>query len=520
MACANGSLQIVTDMKTKLPKTSPVLPPSKQQVTEEAPASKPLPNQAPEKALERTGESTQKPVKAKNTGRPKITFTESEDDEDSDKENQTKEASSEQSKEGKADSDMSDDDDSMAPETQAPVVPKTVDNLSASDDDSSPKKKSTIQQPDLNEQSSDKPSMQSPQPSTDMETNEDDKSVEAVMREEQEEKNEKSDMSDIEEEPESKDLPSANKNSKRLVKQSNFDGDDDDDDIFDTIDHADGTNTASSSKRVSFIDDEAEDTNDAVTEEGQATADTPSEAPTVAGAEGADDTAAAQSQDAESGFDQGGDQDNDNGFPIQDDDDDSRVDGTFEQSRDYDVGAGTFSGPVLPEPQAAFAPASTPLDLSRRFLCWNNVGSITLISDDMGHRSTVDINFTDKAFRRPVSFTDNQGFILGSLGDDGAIFATDVAQDDDDHLNDDEDDVMHGLSFSAQTKAALRKSQKQRMRQGSAAAKGSSLYFHRFETFASLRDKDWYLTLPDGELVLGCACGQGWAAAVTRYATI
>jgi hypothetical protein len=29
-------------------------------------------------------------------------------------------------------------------------------------------------------------------------------------------------------------------------------------------------------------------------------------------------------------------------------------------------------------------------------------------------------------------------------------------------------------------------------------------------TFASMRDKDWLLTLPDGERATGCGCGEGW----------
>jgi Minichromosome loss protein, Mcl1, middle region len=101
------------------------------------------------------------------------------------------------------------------------------------------------------------------------------------------------------------------------------------------------------------------------------------------------------------------------------------------------------------------------------------------------------------------------------LGDDGAIFATDVSHDEDDS---DDDDVIEGLSLSAQTKAALKKSQKQRIRKGSSGRNslGSNIYFHRFKTFAHQRDKDWYLTLPDGEHVLGCACGSGWAAVATR----
>ena len=84
--------------------------------------------------------------------------------------------------------------------------------------------------------------------------------------------------------------------------------------------------------------------------------------------------------------------------------------------------------------------------------------------------------------------------------------------DDDDVVN-----VVKGLS--ATTKAALKRSQKARMRMskgGGIKSTGSTVYFHRYETFGALRDKDWYLTLPDGERALGCACGEGWAAVMTR----
>ena len=175
-----------------------------------------------------------------------------------------------------------------------------------------------------------------------------------------------------------------------------------------------------------------------------------------------------------------------------------------------------FSRIELPEPQPAFAPSSTPLDLPRRIMCWNHIGTCTLIrSDDGTMNNTVNIDFTDSAFRRPVSFTDNMHFILGSLGEDGGIFATDLMNDED-HI-DDVGELVNGLKMSERTKAAVRRSHNKRMKKENDSSKsnGSSIYFHRFETFGSLRDKDWYLTLPDGERALGCATGEGWAAVAT-----
>jgi Minichromosome loss protein, Mcl1, middle region len=190
------------------------------------------------------------------------------------------------------------------------------------------------------------------------------------------------------------------------------------------------------------------------------------------------------------------------------DDDDDDIDDYYTSSLPFKPGP-TMS---LPEPQPAFAPSSSPLDLSRRFMCWNHIGAVTIRRDDLDKdRSTVDINFTDSGVRRPISFTDNLGFVLGSLGEDGGIFATDLLEDDcnvDDNLN----SFVSGLS--ERTKEAVLKSQRKR---DPNRPTGSSIYFHRFQTFASLRDKDWYLTLPNGERALGCATGEGWAAVMTRY---
>jgi len=196
------------------------------------------------------------------------------------------------------------------------------------------------------------------------------------------------------------------------------------------------------------------------------------------------------------------------------DDDASEDEDDFDMPADtgYSTGHSIFhQQPVnLPEPQPAFAPSSTPLDLPRRFMCWNHIGSVTLRRVEQGGRNTVDINFTDSAFRRPIGFTDTLGFILGSIGEDGGIFATDIAEDDDDDDDDLLGDVVPGLS--EKTKQAVKRSQRTK---DPNKPTGSSLYFHRFETFGNIRDKDWYLTLPSGERALGCATGEGWAAVMT-----
>ena len=246
-------------------------------------------------------------------------------------------------------------------------------------------------------------------------------------------------------------------------------------------------------KKTRFVLDEAEDEND-----------------NDKGTNDQVDDVLAKSGDAET------DKDNEMRNDVADDEDD--FDNAMDDDDDapynsYASGGARQQVVNFPEPQPAFAPSSTPLDLARRFLCWNHIGSATLVQSDTG-RSSVDVHFTDSAFRRPVGFTDTLGFILGSLGEDGGIFAMDLQDDEeDDVLDDDNNDMVAGLS--ATTKAAVKRGQRGR-KDKSNKPTGSTVYFHRFETFGALRDKDWYVTLPDGERVLGCATGEGWAAVMTR----
>ena len=189
----------------------------------------------------------------------------------------------------------------------------------------------------------------------------------------------------------------------------------------------------------------------------------------------------------------------DDGIPMEDHEDDglsldSRPDGPSYYPTT------TIPAP-LPDRQDAFAPSSTPLDLDRRFLCWNHLGSMIRRQDTSSALASVDIHFTDVAARRSITMTDTMGFILGSMGDDGAILCTDVAEDN--NVVDDDDEIP-GLSDTVRQAVS-----------GKKTVAGSSVYFQRFDTFASLRDKDWSLTLPSGERALGCATGTGWAAVMT-----
>lgn len=298
----------------------------------------------------------------------------------------------------------------------------------------------------------------------------------------------------------------ADGNKSRITKKSDSAEVDSDDDVDFGGDAAapsetnDGDGKAKSSNR--FVDDEADEDDDGedITKEDDANSAAEKDQPPadeVGGAGGLDDFVV--------------DDDGADGFPMADDDDDDGRDGGGDL-QPYSGRRGAAYN--VPEMQPAFAPSSTPLSASTtRILCWNHIGTLTIRDD--GPNNTVDINFVDGAFRRPVSFTDNLNFIVGSLGEDGGIFASDVADDDFDGA-DDMDDMVDGLNMSDATKRILKRSNRRKKKGGSDdAPKGSSIYFHRFETFGPIKDKDWVLTLPDGEMALGCACGEGWAAVAT-----
>ena len=261
---------------------------------------------------------------------------------------------------------------------------------------------------------------------------------------------------------------------------------DDDDDDDDDVDFNTNESSSNSTKKSRFVDDEAED-DDEDNEQGTN-----------------DDSNLIGGEDKEQ---ENEDIQFDNSLPAEDDDD------NYGDLSKAPFRASAAIVPTTP-PQPAFSVSSTPLDLARRFLCWNHVGSITILhgDDEFNNRNTIDINFTDSAYKRPISFTDNMNFIIGAMGEDGAIFASDLQEEDDD--NDSIEENLDDLQMSERTKQAVKRSHKKRNNK-SGKPMGSSIFFYRFETFGSLRDKDWYLKLPDGERVLGSACGQGWAAVMT-----
>lgn len=136
----------------------------------------------------------------------------------------------------------------------------------------------------------------------------------------------------------------------------------------------------------------------------------------------------------------------------------------------------------VPHMQGPFLPSSSPLDATKRYLVWSLVGNI--VSQNLGDHNVIEIEFAD-ASRRPIRFTDHYRFIMGSIAEDGAIFASAAfAGADADRLEDEDDEEEHSTVF--------------------------------FRPFANYSTKNqWLYTLPKGEGALSVAVGARWAAVAT-----
>jgi len=136
----------------------------------------------------------------------------------------------------------------------------------------------------------------------------------------------------------------------------------------------------------------------------------------------------------------------------------------------------------VPHMQGPFLPSSSPLDATKRYLVWSLVGNI--VSQNLGDHNVIEIEFAD-ASRRPIRFTDHYRFIMGSIAEDGAIFASAAfAEADANRLEDEDDEEEHSTVF--------------------------------FRPFANYSTKNqWLYTLPKGEGALSVAVGARWAAVAT-----
>ena len=168
--------------------------------------------------------------------------------------------------------------------------------------------------------------------------------------------------------------------------------------------------------------------------------------------------------------------------------------------------------------QAPFTPSSTPL-AERTIFCWNHIGVLT--SRDDGSHKSIDVSFTDTVANRPVSFRDNMDFVMGSLGEKGAIFATDINDNLNDGIDDNIREALDGLNgMSDATKDVVKRSERRRDGNQTSGSTGSSIYFHCYDALNSSKTKHWWATLSDGEKVVGCATGEGWNAVITRYVCV
>ncbi|KAJ1441494.1 hypothetical protein B484DRAFT_390699 [Ochromonadaceae sp. CCMP2298] len=144
---------------------------------------------------------------------------------------------------------------------------------------------------------------------------------------------------------------------------------------------------------------------------------------------------------------------------------------------------------AVPKVQAAVLhPSSTRFDeRNRRYLVWNNVGSIVLREEKVEGR--VEIKFANTAGgNRNESFADHTGYVMAALSYEGALFASEA----------DEDEGRDRDDFKKETA-------------------GSTLYYHAFPAQQQLggANESFRWTLHNGESAVAVAAGRGWVAVAT-----
>jgi len=162
--------------------------------------------------------------------------------------------------------------------------------------------------------------------------------------------------------------------------------------------------------------------------------------------------------------------------------------------------------------QPPFQVSSTPIffdDSGRapRILQWNHVGCVTSVSN--GRSCSYEVQFRDSGTRRNVAFSHETDFIVGSLCDRGAIFASDVLDDEVEEEVQEEIEAA-GADVSDLVKESMKRDKinaDRKRREGRST--GSTVHFHKFETFGPTSTKDWTVNLPGGERVLAAATGEG-----------
>ncbi len=142
--------------------------------------------------------------------------------------------------------------------------------------------------------------------------------------------------------------------------------------------------------------------------------------------------------------------------------------------------------------QAPFQPSSTKFDEKRRrYLVWNTIGSIVLREETLENR--VEISFANTAgANRNESFPDRDGFTMGAMSREGAVFASPPEPSEDPVVTD------FDPEFRKETP-------------------GSTIVYHAFAGQKHLAgaNESFRWTLSDGEAALAVGVGCGWVAVAT-----
>lgn len=141
-------------------------------------------------------------------------------------------------------------------------------------------------------------------------------------------------------------------------------------------------------------------------------------------------------------------------------------------------------GLSLQKLQPPFQPSSTPYDdKKRRYLVWNTIGSIQTREEAISNRIEIRFSDTSRTSNKTEAFPDNYNFKIASLCYEGAVFANDPEEPEN------EEDVKPG----------------------------STVYYHAFPGQRILQgaNDSFTYSLPSGEAALAVAVGTGWVAVAT-----
>lgn len=129
-------------------------------------------------------------------------------------------------------------------------------------------------------------------------------------------------------------------------------------------------------------------------------------------------------------------------------------------------------------PQATFQPCSTPMRNKRRFLCFNMIG--TLVANDQGSHQSISFESHDAGARRNWRFVDHFGYSMASMGESGALFASQSQKKSDENAS---GDGQEGESHP------------------------STVYFKPFEATGAwaAAGGEWTVSLPRGEEAVAVA---------------